>query len=153
MNLLEIIKAADESIDTAPIIDAVVTNGEQSAIELLVKMSVISAALDKLRDAIMPVAVNEMAGTKSLKTCGATVSLAEAGVKWDYSKCNDNTYLAYQDEMKRLKELSSKREVMLKSLVGTSIGAILDEESGEVVNFVPPVRSSKTIIKIEFGKR
>lgn len=86
----------------------------------------------------------EASGYKSFEYQGAKIELAEVGVKYDYSKSPVWSQLKGQSD-----EIGAKmkeHETFLKSL--SQPIEVLDQETGEVVRFHPPAKSSKSSVKI-----
>ena len=72
------------------------------------------------------------------------VEVKDVGVKYDYSKCN---YAPYDTLLSNKKELETEIkgvEALLKSINKPT--TIVDEETGDVMNVSPPLRTSKTSI-------
>lgn len=81
---------------------------------------------------------------------GANLCIAEAGVKYDFSTCNDPEW---NDLAKQKAELEAKlkaRETFLRGIPGKQ--TILDEETGEVSTIYAPAKTSSTTVKVTFAK-
>jgi hypothetical protein len=75
---------------------------------------------------------------------GTTVKAVEAGVKWDYSasKAWSEQKAKVDAESKRLKDI----EAFVKSVKSKT--TVVDEETGEAMEYYPPVKSSSTSIRV-----
>lgn len=81
---------------------------------------------------------------------GANICVAEVGVKYDFSVCQDPEW----DELAKQKaEIEAKlkaREAFLRTIPGQQ--TIVSEETGAVVTVYPPAKSSSTSVKVTFAK-
>lgn len=81
---------------------------------------------------------------------GANLCVAEVGVKYDYSACNDPEW---EDLSKQRAELDAKikaRETFLRGIPREA--TILNEDTGEITKVVPPIKTSSTSVKVTFAK-
>lgn len=83
---------------------------------------------------------------KSFDLYGATIQKTELGTKYNFSECNDLDLIKIDKKIELLKEEKKKKELFLKTL--TKETSIVDNETGEVLNFFPPSKKSTTGIKI-----
>ena len=79
---------------------------------------------------------------------GAEYSIIEAGVKYDYSGCNDLEYNMLNIQLECLKSTIKDRETFLKAIKAPM--QMIDETSGEVYTINPPKKSSSTTLKVTF---
>lgn len=77
----------------------------------------------------------------------AEFNIREAGVKYDYSNCNDTPYNELVAEKEKLDAKIKDRERFLKN-VPTEGTTIVDESTGEAITVYPPSKSSKTIVSV-----
>jgi hypothetical protein len=70
----------------------------------------------------------------------------EAGVRYDFSKCNHPQWIELDNKEKAIKEGKKEIETTLKSI--TKPLTIVDESTGDVVEVMPPTKYSKTIIEV-----
>lgn len=77
---------------------------------------------------------------------GAKIELAETGSKYDYSKCNDTVYNDLITEQTILDGKVKDRETFLKAIKDKL--TIVNEDSGEITEIYPPVKSSTSSIKV-----
>jgi hypothetical protein len=85
---------------------------------------------------------------EKLTVCGATVSVSETGVRYDYSVCNDPEWLDLNNQIKALTGQLKEREKFLKGINGSETK--FDEDSGEVYKLFAPKKTSTTAPKIEY---
>ena len=78
----------------------------------------------------------------------AEYSIIEAGVKYDYSVCNDAKWNDLSREVESIKEKLKEREAFLKSIKEKI--EIIDTESGELNIIYPCIKSSTTTLKVTF---
>ncbi len=74
---------------------------------------------------------------------GCKLERAETGVKYDYSKCNDEVWDDLDAQIKKLTNEKKEREKFLKSIPDEGIA---NPETGEIIN--KPVRTATDNFKI-----
>jgi len=126
-----------------------VQSGEVSALEMKLKQKFIEAVIEQTKSVIDKAARDEaeLYGEKKFTKFGGEVSLIEAGIKFDYSNCNDEVYNDLLTELEAIKAKIKDREAFLKSIKG-SINIITDH--GEAVTVFPPIKTSTSTLKITF---
>ena len=87
-------------------------------------------------------------GEKELNLHGRKITKFEAGTKYDFSNCNHPKLDALTVKEKEVKSESDGVKKFLKSLSEKT--TIIDEESGEVIELYPPIKKSKTTIKVSY---
>jgi hypothetical protein len=70
----------------------------------------------------------------------------EAGTRYDFSKCNHPEWIELDSKEKKIKEGKKEIETTLKTLTKPLI--LIDEETGDIVEVMPPAKYSKTIIEV-----
>lgn len=75
---------------------------------------------------------------------GTTIKAVEAGIKWDFSASStwSNQKARVDEESKKLKDI----EAFIKTLKSKT--TVVDEETGEAVDYYPPSKSSSTSIRV-----
>ncbi len=73
---------------------------------------------------------------------GYKVEIAEVGVSYDFSNCNDEELTGLYEDLESLKEKIKDRENFLKALKAPM--TIVNDEHGDVTKIHPPVRRSTT---------
>lgn len=102
--------------------------------------------LEELEKGLKDFAINELETYDRNETnvLGTTVKAVEAGVKWDFSASTawSNQKARVDAETKRLKDI----EAFAKTLKSKT--TVVDEETGEAVEYYPPAKSSSTSIRV-----
>ena len=83
------------------------------------------------------------------------LSLIEAGVKYDYSKCNDPILVDLEKQMAKLKKDVDARQKFLQSVQGMMLITVADPETGEMLENIevyPPIKTSTSTFKTEILK-
>lgn len=92
----------------------------------------------------------EKYGTSGANYNGANLCVAEVGVKYNYSTCNDPEWNELSKQKADLEAKLKARETFLRGIPGKQ--TILNEETGEVSTIYPPTKTSSTTVKVTFGK-
>jgi len=88
---------------------------------------------------------------KSYTTASGTkLELAEVGVKYDYSKCQDAIWNELQNSLESIQALVKNRETFLKAVPIHGLDII--NEDGEVLKIYPPSKSSTSSVKCTIQK-
>lgn len=118
-----------------------VDDGFESAVELSGKLDFISKVCLEAKNSLKEKTIKEVEEGFSAK--GYKVEVCEAGVSYDYSRCNDSEYKELIDHMNALQKRIKDREKFLKSLKPEGFEYV-DSETGEVIKLYPPVKKSTT---------
>jgi len=126
-----------------------ITSGEVNPLKVDFQLKCIETTLDGIRknDQVKAAVLREAEkyGAKSFDYSGAKCEISEAGVKYDFSVCND---IVLSDLLKQDEELQAeikKRKDLLKAI---SPGFIMvNSNTGESWEVFPPAKSSQTILK------
>jgi hypothetical protein len=107
------------------------------------------AVKDELRGRVLD-ELNAYTKGEEVTLFGATFEVIEAGTKYDYSGCNDTEY---DDLTAAINELTARRKEREKFLRGIkNATTIVNEETGELVRILPPVKSSTTTYKTTWSR-
>lgn len=139
---------------TANTLIAKVTNGEVDPINTFATIKAMSDCLSQfLKDKSVIDATVEAVGQYGKAGAnynGAHLCVTEAGVRYDFSTCQDPVW----DDLARQKaELDAKikeRETFLRGVVTPQ--TIVVDETGEVKTIYGPAKTSATTIKVTFAK-
>jgi len=132
----EIAQMAESFMANADAIDTVKLAAQ------LAKFTLLSAEMDKhLKEHLFADLRKHKDG--KLSAFGVDFSEMEGGVKYDYSETE--TWCKLQFEIDRLKEKQKEVEAFCKALKSKT--STLDEETGELMDFYPPSKTSTTTIK------
>lgn len=86
---------------------------------------------------------------KSFEYLGEKWSVKEAGVKYDYSSCNDPYLEELIEDKAKLDAKLSAREEFLRSL--TDPMTIVIESTGEIRRVYPPKKTSTTVVTLKMS--
>ena len=124
-------------------------NGQIIASDLLRFQKAMEKVFEKIKPTLIENALNEISNfEKNPIIKGSEFSIVEAGVKYDYSDCNDLEYNSLSIQLEALKSTLKDRETFLKSIKQPM--QMIDENSGEVFTIYPPKKSSTTTLKVTF---
>jgi hypothetical protein len=124
-------------------------NGQIIASDLLRFQKAMEKVFEKIKPTLIENALNEISNfEKNPIIKGSEFSIVEAGVKYDYSDCNDIEYNMLTTQIEALKSTLKDRETFLKSIKQPM--QMIDENSGEVFTIYPPKKTSTTTLKVTF---
>jgi len=109
---------------------------------------VIANVKEELRQRV--VAEKDKYGKDTMTYHGATFDIKEAGIKYDFSHCEDAIWNDIDKKMQMLTERRKEREAFLKSLKERL--TYVDESTGEIVTIYPPQKKSTTTYAITWSK-
>lgn len=128
-----------------------ITDGEIDPITAHINLSRMEAAIQQVKadERVKDITLRELAKYGKKQSFGdCTLEECEAGVRYDYSMCNDDE-LAELEAMKReIEQRIKARQATLKAL---PISGLADPNTGAML--YPPAKSSKTTIKTTFKKQ
>lgn len=127
-----------------------VLEGEVDPITAHINVSKIEAAIKAYKEHpdVRDITLRELAKYGKKQSFGdCTLEECEAGVKYDYSECNDSELEALEKQRHELDIKIKQRQATLKSL---PFGGLCNPNTGEMI--YPPAKSSKTTIKTTFKK-
>ena len=127
-----------------------VLEGEVDPITAHINVSKMEAAIKAYKEHpdVMDITLRELAKYGKKQSFGdCTLEECEAGVKYDYSECNDSELEALEKQRHELDIKIKQRQATLKSL---PFEGLCNPDTGEMI--YPPAKSSKTTIKTTFKK-
>lgn len=86
---------------------------------------------------------------------GTKFSTLETAIKYDYSKCNDPILDKLYLQQEEIKKAIKDRETFLRTVKGSMLISVTDQETGELIENIevyPPSKSSTTTYKTELLK-
>lgn len=89
-------------------------------------------------------------GKSYTTTSGTKLELAEVGVKYDYSDCQDAIWNELQNSLESIQALIKNRETFLKAI--SIHGLDIINEDGEVLKIYPPTKTSTSSVKCTIQK-
>ena len=110
---------------------------------------VISNVKEELRQRV--IAEKDKYGKDDMTYHGATFDIKEAGVKYDYSHCDDTIWNDLKQQLDALNDKMKEREAFLKSLKERF--TYIDESTGEIITLYPAQRKSTTTYAISWNKK
>jgi hypothetical protein len=124
-------------------------NGQIIASDLLRFQKAMEKVFEKIKPTLIENALNEISQyEKNSVIKGSEFSIVEAGVKYDYSECNDIEYNTLTTQIEAIKSTLKDRETFLKAIKEPL--QMIDENSGEVYTIYPPKKTSTTTLKVTF---
>lgn len=127
-----------------------ITEGVIDPITAHINLSRMEAAIKQVKDngQVKDITLRELAKYGKKQSFGdCTLEEIEAGVKYDYSGCNDSALAELEDMKAKIDAQIKERQQMLKCIPASGM---VSPDTGEVV--YPPAKSSKTTIKTTFKK-
>ena len=130
-----------------------VLEGEVDPIETYVKAKALIETLkivvedDRIKD--LTISEVEKHG-KEATFNRAKLVVKESGVRYDYLACGDSEYQDLQAELKILQDKIKSREKFLKGIQSKT--TIVNDESGEIHEVYPPVKSGTLGVTVTFNK-
>jgi len=110
---------------------------------------VITNVKEELRQRV--VAEQDKYGKEKMTYHGATFDIKEAGVKYDYSQCDDMIWNDLKQRIDFLNEQIKEREAFLKTFKEKF--TYIDEMTGEIATLYPPQRKSTTTYQVSWNKK
>jgi len=89
-------------------------------------------------------------GASVITPSGTKIELAEVGVKYDYSQCNDDILKSLVEEQERIELMIKERQTFLKTIPVSGLDIVTI--NGELMTIYPPSRSSTSSIKTTISK-
>jgi len=124
-------------------------NGQIVASDLLRFQKAMEKVFEKIKPTLIENALQEISQyEKNTSIKGTEFSIVEAGVKYDYSDCNDLEYNTLTIQIEALKSTLKERETFLKAIKQPI--QMIDETSGECYTIYPPKKTSTTTLKVTF---
>lgn len=125
-----------------------VRQGETNPLEVLVILKAFEKATERILKEVRENYVKEADkySEKSFELFGAKLEKAEVGTKYNYSICNDPVYNRRLAIATEATKLVKEREDFLKSLKDPI--NFVDEETGEFVKIIPPLKTSTESVKV-----
>lgn len=151
MTELTLLRETQSVAEVAKKAISAITDGEIDAITAHINLSRMEAAIQQVKadERVKDITLRELAKYGKKQSFGdCTLEECEAGVRYDYSMCNDDE-LAELESMKReIEQRIKARQATLKAL---PISGLADPNTGAML--YPPAKSSKTTIKTTFNKQ
>lgn len=121
----------------------------QLAAQLKLVEDIITNVKEELRQRV--IAEQTKYGKELMTFKGATFDIREAGVKYDYSYCQDFIWNDLSKQIDSLSEQRKEREAFLKTI--KDIFTYVDQSTAEIITIYPPIRKSTTTYAISWNKK
>lgn len=132
----EISEIADKIVNEVDFIDVTKFSAE------LAKFKLLADELEKKFKDHLLTDIRKYSGSK-MTAFGIEFSEMEGGIKYDYTQTE--SWNIIQEQIEKLKEKQKGIEAFCRSIKSKT--TTVDEETGELSDFYPPVKSSTTTIK------
>lgn len=125
-----------------------VKSGEENPLKLLVLLRALEATAETIRKGIESEIMTEVGkySEKSFEAYGARIEPGEVGVSYDYEKTGDRQWFQFKATEEGATARRKEREVFLRAL--REPFTVLDESTGEVYEIRPPLKKSKSGVKV-----
>ncbi len=127
-------------------------SGDHDPLDIEIKVKGVSDAIEAVRkDAEVREAVMDalsMYNEKTISLDGAQVTKRMMPARYAFSQCGDPVYDKLQAQLDVAKKELKAREDFLKALPGKT--TIVDDDSGEVYEVIPPPKSQGETLAIKF---
>lgn len=132
---------------------AEVEAGNISALQLKSQLKFVEAAFEGIDKQTRDSQLRELSryGKEGATLGGYKIEAMEAGIKYDYTVCNDLEWNSLEADIKALQEKKKDRETFLKALSRST--AITDEfTGGETITVNHPIKTSTSSLKFTMIK-
>ena len=123
-----------------------VIDGNFNAMDVQLQIKFFDDLITKLKERLRPHVIDELnkypSGQEIIKH-NAVFAVKEAGVRYDYTNCNDPLWNDLKEQADLLDKEIKDRERFLKTIPPSGL-TITDERTGEIVTLHPPVKTSTT---------
>jgi len=150
LDLNSIVPSKKELPVIAAKITQAVEDGFDDAVSLSAKLDFISKVCDESRKLLKEQVMKEIEQGTSFAH-GYKTELAESGVTYDYSNCNDEEYNGLMKLQDELKESIKARQDFLKGLPANGF-EFVNPDTGELVTLHSPVRKSTSTARFTLQK-
>ena len=124
-------------------------NGLIIPTDLLRFQKAMEKVFEKIKPTLIESAISEVEHyEKNAVIKGSEFSIVEAGVKYDYSDCNDPVYNEHLHNLEIAKERLKERETFLKCIKEPM--HFINDDTGEALTLYPPKKTSTTTLKVTF---
>jgi hypothetical protein len=122
--------------------------GHITPLQLAAQLKFVEDIITNVKEELRQRVVSEQSkyGKEKMTYHGATFDIKEAGVKYDYSHCDDTIWNELKQQLDALNDKIKEREAFLKSLKERF--TYIDESTGEIITLYPPQRKSTTTYSV-----
>lgn len=144
LNLQSIYQSNKQQLDT--LIDVMVNEAEGSELQSYILAKKLQYVADTLQSIMHDKAMADAERNKGTQVSFAEIQVKETGVKYDYSNTGYYPYLEKLAEKKEIEMTIKEHESFLKAIKKPE--TVINQETGEFMDIVPPVKTSKSSIII-----
>lgn len=132
---------------SAQIIDQV-KQGQENPLKLLVLLRALESTAETIRAGIGDEIMSEVGkySEKTFEAYGARIERAEVGTSYDYAASGDRDWFQFKIAEETAGNRRKEREIFLRALREPM--NLFDEETGEIYEVRPPLKKSKSGIKV-----
>lgn len=126
--------------------------GHIAPLQLAAQLKFVEDIITNVKEELRQRVIKEQSkyGKERMTYHGAEFDIREAGVKYDYSHCNDTIWDDLKQQLNDLNDKMKEREAFLKTLKERL--TYVDESTGEIVTIYPPQKKSTTTYAITWSK-
>jgi len=126
--------------------------GHITPLQLAAQLKFVEDVITNLKEELRQRVIAEQSkyGKERMTFHGATFDIKEAGIKYDFSHCEDAIWNDIDKKMQMLTERRKEREAFLKTLKERF--TYVDESTGEIITIYPPQKKSTTTYAITWSK-
>lgn len=132
---------------TTQIINSV-KEGQENPLKVLVMLRALEATAESIRTGIGEEILTEASkySEKSFEAYGARIERAEVGVSYDYQTTEDREWFAFKVGEQKMADFRKSREGFLREIKKPI--TVIDPDTGEVYEIKPPLKKSKSGVKV-----
>lgn len=125
-----------------------VKSGNENPLKLLVLLRALEDTAETIRKGIESEIMTEVGkySENSFEAYGARLERSEVGVVYDYAATGDRDWFKINTNVQQWTDARKNREAFLRALREPM--TLLDEETGEVFEVRPPLKKSKSGVKV-----
>lgn len=125
-----------------------VKSGDENPLKLLVLLRALEATAETIRKGIETEIMTEVDkySEKSFEAFGARLDKSETGVVYDYAGTGDREWFKFKTAEETASDNRKIREAVLRNI--REPFTVLDESTGEVYEIRPPLKKSKSGVKV-----
>lgn len=125
-----------------------VKSGEENPLKLLVLLRALESTAETIRKGIEAEIMTEVDkySEKSFEAFGSRLEKSEVGVAYDYAATGDREWNMFNNAVNTWTDARKNREAFLRTLREPM--TLLDNETGEVYDVRPPLKKSKSGVKV-----
>lgn len=128
--------------------------GEVNAEQMGILIDALKKTIERIEKEARPIIAHQLhsrySKAEDIVIRGCNIELMEAGVKYDYSNCNDSVLEDLKKQDEELQKKIKEREFLLKSIGYGKTLMVVNEETGELMELKSPSRKSTETYRVKF---